>query len=156
MNQQPQKRRNPFEKPISEVVITEEEKISLQNPVQSAPVIEKPAQEPIVEPVIQQQQPIVQPQPVYQPQYQQQFAYEQPYYQPVQQQTRQNKQQKVVKRDTRDYYANQNNDTREKFTSTMEQSLRRRIKIVCAQRGIMFAQFVEDACREKLENEGVK
>ena len=38
----------------------------------------------------------------------------------------------------------------------MEQSLRRRIKIVCAQRGIMFAQFVEDACREKLENEGVK
>ena len=47
-------------------------------------------------------------------------------------------------------------ETREKFTSTMEQSLRRSIKIVCAQRGIMFAQFVEEACREKLKKEGFR
>ena len=45
-------------------------------------------------------------------------------------------------------------EDREKFTSTMETSLRRRIKIVCATRGIMFSQFIEDACREKLRREG--
>ena len=45
---------------------------------------------------------------------------------------------------------------REKYTSTMEVSLKRQIKIVCATRGIMFAKFVEDACREKLMREGNK
>lgn len=45
---------------------------------------------------------------------------------------------------------------REKYTSTMEVSLKRQIKIVCATRGIMFAKFVEDACREKLSREGIK
>lgn len=47
-------------------------------------------------------------------------------------------------------------EDREKFTSTMEVNLRRKIKIVCATRGIMFSQFVEDACREKLRREGEK
>lgn len=45
---------------------------------------------------------------------------------------------------------------REKYTSTMEVSLKRQIKIVCATRGIMFAKFVEDACKEKLAREGIK
>ena len=45
-------------------------------------------------------------------------------------------------------------DEREKFTATMDSTLRRRIKIVCATRGIMFSQFIEDACREKLRREG--
>lgn len=45
-------------------------------------------------------------------------------------------------------------DQREKYTSTMEVTLRRRIKIVCATRGIMFSEFIEDACREKLRREG--
>lgn len=45
-------------------------------------------------------------------------------------------------------------DNREKFTSTMEITLRRRIKIVCAKRGIMFSAFVEEACKEKLKREG--
>lgn len=45
---------------------------------------------------------------------------------------------------------------REKYTSTMDIELRRTIKILCATRGIMFAQFVEDACREKLKREGVR
>ena len=34
--------------------------------------------------------------------------------------------------------------------------LRRQIKIACAERGIMFAKFVEDACREKLAKEGYR
>lgn len=45
---------------------------------------------------------------------------------------------------------------REKYTSTMEVNLKRQIKIVCATRGIMFAKFVEDACKEKLAREGSK
>lgn len=44
---------------------------------------------------------------------------------------------------------------RDKYTSTMEKSLRRLVKIACVNRGIMFAQFVEEACREKLEREGM-
>ena len=44
---------------------------------------------------------------------------------------------------------------REKYTSTMEVELRRKIKILCATRGIMFSQFIEDACKEKLKREGV-
>ena len=42
----------------------------------------------------------------------------------------------------------------QKYTSTMDITLRRQIKIACATRGIMFAKFVEDACREKLQREG--
>jgi hypothetical protein len=43
---------------------------------------------------------------------------------------------------------------RQKYTATMDENLRRRIKITCARRGIMFSQFVEDACKEKLNREG--
>lgn len=42
-----------------------------------------------------------------------------------------------------------------KYTSTMDKNIRRQIKILCAERGILFASFVEDACREKLRREGV-
>ena len=45
-------------------------------------------------------------------------------------------------------------EVREKYTSTMEVTLRRRIKIVCATRGIMFSEFIEEACKEKLRREG--
>jgi len=45
--------------------------------------------------------------------------------------------------------------TRDKYTSTMERSLRRQIKIACVNKGILFAQFIEEACREKLEREGM-
>lgn len=44
---------------------------------------------------------------------------------------------------------------RDKYTSTMDRKLRRQIKIVCAERGLLFASFVEEACREKLRREGV-
>lgn len=53
-------------------------------------------------------------------------------------------------------YGYQQEVVRDKYTSTMDQALRRKIKIACATRGIMFAQFVEEACREKLAREGVK
>ena len=41
-----------------------------------------------------------------------------------------------------------------KYTATMSKELRRRIKVVCAQRDIMFSQFIEQACIEKLNREG--
>ena len=44
---------------------------------------------------------------------------------------------------------------RVKYTSTMDRKLRRAIKIICAERGLLFASFVEEACREKLRREGV-
>ena len=46
-------------------------------------------------------------------------------------------------------------NNRVKYTSTMDKNLRREIKIICAQRGLLFASFIEDACREKLRREGV-
>lgn len=46
-------------------------------------------------------------------------------------------------------------NNRVKYTSTMDKNLRREIKIICAQRGLLFAAFIEDACREKLRREGV-
>lgn len=61
------------------------------------------------------------------------------------------KTQKVVQRQT---YVREEIVDRQKYTSTMDVALRRRIKVFCAQRGIMFAKFVEDACREKLNKEG--
>ena len=42
---------------------------------------------------------------------------------------------------------------RVKYTSTMDKKLRRQIKIVCAERGLLFAAFIEEACREKLRRE---
>ena len=95
-------------------------------------------------------------QPVYQPQPQQQIHSQPQYYQQKQQPRQTQQQNRVVKRQTQNYYMQQEVEVRDKFTSTMEQSLRRSIKVVCAQRGIMFAQFVEDACREKLEREGFR
>ena len=56
----------------------------------------------------------------------------------------------------RQQYIQQDDANREKYTSTMDVTLRRQIKIACAERGIMFAKFVEDACREKLAKEGYR
>lgn len=49
----------------------------------------------------------------------------------------------------------ENDKDRVKYTSTMDRKLRRSIKIVCAERGLLFASFVEEACKEKLRREGV-
>ena len=45
-------------------------------------------------------------------------------------------------------------NNREKYTATMDVSLRRSIKVFCAENGKMFSEFVEDACKEKLSREG--
>ncbi len=53
-------------------------------------------------------------------------------------------------------YVQPQNNARDKYTSTMDQELRRKIRIECARRGILFKTFVEQACIEKLQREGVK
>ena len=76
---------------------------------------------------------------------------------PVQvQHPRQQPVQKPVRQSQKQQYYVQEDVNREKYTSTMDIALRRQIKIACATRGIMFAKFVEDACREKLAREGVR
>ena len=75
------------------------------------------------------------------------------YEQPVQRAQTAKKQPRVVQRQQ---YIQQDDANREKYTSTMDVTLRRQIKIACAERGIMFAKFVEDACREKLAKEGYR
>ena len=47
-----------------------------------------------------------------------------------------------------------NDENREKYTATMEVSLRRRIKVAAAMTGIQVSTFIEQACLEKLEREG--
>lgn len=47
-------------------------------------------------------------------------------------------------------------NNKEKYTATMDRNLRTQIKIACATKGIMFSQFIEDACREKLQREGAR
>lgn len=120
MNQQPTKRRNPFDI---------QRDITHNNDVQN---ISEEARE----------QPVNTDNSVRENIYNQQQAY-----QPI---------QKVVKSSKRQQYIQIDEEKREKYTSTMDIELRRRIKIVCATRGIMFAQFIEDACREKLAREGIK
>ena len=44
---------------------------------------------------------------------------------------------------------------REKYTATMEKSLRKRVKIAAATAGIQVSTFIEEACLEKLEREGL-
>ena len=157
MNQQPTKRRNPFEKMLFEQPEEKEEAKIQESSLkieEEQPVVNEVEPEPVIEEVKTVQQPVYQPQPQQQIQHQPQY-YQQNYQQ--KQQPRQTQQQnRVVKRQTQNYYMQQEVEVRDKFTSTMEQSLRRSIKVVCAQRGIMFAQFVEDACREKLEREGFR
>lgn len=150
MNQQPTKRRNPFEKMISSV----EKEIETPVVEETNEEIAQPIEERIVEePIYVEEEPV-------QTQHRQEYQPQPQYYQPVQAQKQPVRQNysapKVVNRQTKNYYAPQQNEIRDKFTSTMEQSLRRSIKVVCAQRGIMFAQFVEEACREKLNREGFR
>ena len=42
---------------------------------------------------------------------------------------------------------------REKYTATMEKSLRKRVKVAAAMAGIQVSTFIEEACKEKLERE---
>lgn len=132
MNNFPKKRTNPFETPIK---APKEEKI------------EKPEEvtEEVVEPEVEVEQPeeiieeVVEPTPVVR----------RPAPKPAPKTS-----PKQPKTSTRTTYVYEDSDNRQKYTATMDIKLRRRIKVVCAQRDIMFSQFIEMACIEKLEREG--
>ena len=128
MNNMPKKRTNPFAKPITP---EKEERIEeiVEKPVAEPEVIgEEPEIEEYVEPVQQVRQPVQRQTPKTAPKPQRQSA--------------------------KNYYIQEDQADRQKYTSTMDVKLRRRIKIVCATRGIMFSEFIEIACREKLDREG--
>lgn len=44
---------------------------------------------------------------------------------------------------------------REKYTATMDRDLRKRVKIAAATKEIQVSTFIEEACMEKLEREGL-
>ena len=98
---------------------------------------------PFAKPIVRNEEPIeekVAQKPVYrEPIYEEEEVYVAP------------KQERVVKRQT---YSQPKKVEKEKFTSVMDPDIRRKIKIACATRGILFAQYIEDACREKLRREG--
>ena len=97
---------------------------------------------PFATPIIknEEEQPkIVKPQPIIEEEVYQEPVYETP------------KPSRVVKKQT---YQPVRKVEKEKFTSVMDPEIRRSIKIACAKRGILFAQYLEDACREKLRREG--
>ena len=122
MNNQPVKRRNPFDRPKPDLVKKNEELEVLKEEIkEEEPEIQEPE---YVAPVIEKQQR-VQPRNSY-----------------------------SNSRSSRHKYIQPDNQDRSKYTSTMETSLRRKIKIVCATRGIMFSEFIEEACKEKLQREG--
>lgn len=45
-------------------------------------------------------------------------------------------------------------EIREKYTATMNVNLRRRLKIAAATYGLQISDYIEEACREKLDREG--
>lgn len=49
---------------------------------------------------------------------------------------------------------NSEGNGREKYTATMEKTLRKRVKIASAMAEIDISTFIEIACKEKLEREG--
>lgn len=75
------------------------------------------------------------------------YNYQQQYQQPAPRQTR---------KQPKPQYIQPVEAAKDKYTATMEVSLRRKIKIYCATNGKMFSEFIEDACREKLLREGIK
>ena len=40
------------------------------------------------------------------------------------------------------------------YTAPMEKDIRRRVKIACANKGVQFSQYVEEAVLEKMKKEG--
>lgn len=118
--------------------------IKRRNPF-AVPKIEEKIEEPVQEVIEEEFEEEIEQTPVYEE--------PKPVARPV---VRQQPAPKPVRQAPKQQYYVQEEVNREKFTSTMDIALRRQIKIVCATRGIMFAKFVEDACREKLAREGVR
>lgn len=139
------KRNNPFKNPFGGPSTPAREETA------AAPRVEETKIEPEIEPVAVQQ-PTSQPQQI---QNQPQYAQPQPQYQSYQQPNYQAPYQyDAPVRYTQPRKAPENN--KDKYTATMDRALRTQIKIACATKGIMFSQFIEDACREKLSREGVR
>lgn len=111
------------------------------NPFDKPLVTEEEQVETPVEKTTQQVQ-YTSPQPVYEEPYTS-YQYQQP--QPKQQ-----------RRQTKPQYIQPVEAQKDKYTATMDVTLRRKIKVYCAQNGRMFSKFIEEACREKLSREGVK
>mgnify|MGYP003289351246 FL=1 len=132
MNNFPKKRTNPFEKPIT---AAKEEKI--EPVVKAEPKIEEPIEEFVEEPV--EIEEYVEPTPVVKKVAPKPVAKSTP---------------KPVRSGSRNQVVYVESEDRLKYTATMDRELRRRIKIVCATREIMFSQFIEQACIEKLNREG--
>lgn len=132
MNNFPKKRTNPFEKPIT---AQKEEKVE--------PVVE--IKEEIVEQEVdleEQEEEIseyIEPTPVIKKSTPKPAPKQAP---------------KSSRTNTRNVYVYDDTEERMKYTATMSKELRRRIKVLCAQRDIMFSQFIEQACIEKLNREG--
>ncbi len=61
----------------------------------------------------------------------------------------------VEKNETKKVAKVQEDNNREKYTATMEKTLRTRVKIASVKNGIQFSTFIEQACLEKLEREGM-
>lgn len=102
-------------------------------------------EEKVVEEVVQEPAPQIQPQVIQQSQQESYY-----YQQPVQQAPR------TTRKQPKPQYIPQMDGPKEKYTATMDVSLRRSIKIFCATNGKMFSEFIEEACREKLSREGGK
>ncbi len=47
-----------------------------------------------------------------------------------------------------------NDESREKYTATMDKTLRKRIKLAAIEDGVQVSTFIEIACMEKLNREG--
>ena len=132
MNNFPKKRTNPFEKPIT--APKEEKQVPVVEPEEEIEEVEVEVAEPEEEieeyveptPVIKKPAPKSAPKPAAKP----------------------------SRSNTRNMYVYDDTEERMKYTATMSKELRRRIKVVCAQRDIMFSQFIEQACIEKLNREG--
>lgn len=128
MNNQPIKRRDPFAKPLKQEV--------------QKPEVEEEIVEEVVENEDEQEAEV------------EDEVIMQPVVKPVTPKLVQKQAPKQQRQSSKNYYMPEENVDRQKYTATMDVALRRKIKIVCATRGIMFSEFIEMACKEKLSREG--
>lgn len=112
------------------------------NPFDNPIIVEEETEIEVQQPIVHQQAPI-------EPQYTQQPVYNEP----IPQYNYQQPQPKPQKRQQKPQYIQPAEQPKEKYTATMDVTLRRQIKIYCAETGKMFSEFIEEACREKLRRE---
>lgn len=103
---------------------------------------------PLAQSVAPVQQPVEQPKTVEQPAFVSQQFDNTPVSQPVYSAAPQPVYQTAPK------VAPQNDLSREKYTATMDKAIRRRVKIACANKGVQFSQYIEEAVIEKMRKEG--